>query len=488
MGLMAAVTSAAAFYYYPWPVEVKQSARVGASLFEEYDSTAVRSIQITKFNDDSGSLDRIRLDRSGEKWVVPSKRKYIADNTPQITLTANSLGECIVLEETTDQQRDYLEYGVLDPADFSSTPNKSALGAKIVLEDRDRKELGSLIVGKPLKDGTKHWVRIPGQPTVYVVEFNPRAINTDFKSWVDPNLFQLSNQMPTNKIVIENYKIDKTKLDEKPKNDYRAVLKPGRGKLDLAEIKRGDGSGGWVNTPMTQEVSDQLQVIASQIGMIQFPDVLLKPATVAEAMGDPQATVNDAIFEPLRQYGFVKRGFKNGMYEFDSVGGEVSVASADGVVITLYRGSVSTQSGDGISDNVMLTASFDDSILPIVKQPPATIKPEEAEKAKKAYLREVEARKNIVQASLARTAAINQQHAKWIYIVSEELTDRIFPDVTLPKLTNSPSAKVGVDNPADGEMAKEAVEEKMSNEKMKEEKSGEEESAKEATDNKNEDK
>ena len=98
MGLMAAVTSAAAFYYYPWPVEVKQSARVGASLFEEYDSTAVRSIQITKFNDDSGSLDRIRLDRSGEKWVVPSKRKYIADNTPQITLTANSLGECIVLE------------------------------------------------------------------------------------------------------------------------------------------------------------------------------------------------------------------------------------------------------------------------------------------------------------------------------------------------------------------------------------------------------
>ena len=208
MIVMAAVTSAAAAYFYPWPEVIKKSALVGSPLFEAYDSTNVRSIQVVKYDDDSSNLDQIRLERNGEKWVIPSKRKYVADNTPQISLAANSLSECIVLEERTDLQQDYLQYGVVDPSDFANTPNKSALGSKIILEDRDRKELASLIVGKPLKDGLKHFVRIPGQPTVYVVEFNPRAINTDFKSWVNPNLFQISRQMPITRIVIEDYKID----------------------------------------------------------------------------------------------------------------------------------------------------------------------------------------------------------------------------------------------------------------------------------------
>jgi hypothetical protein len=35
-------------------------------------------------------------------------------------------------------------------------------------------------------------VRIPGQPNVYVVEFDPGATTTKFTDWVSPNLLQLS--------------------------------------------------------------------------------------------------------------------------------------------------------------------------------------------------------------------------------------------------------------------------------------------------------
>ncbi|MFK7768448.1 MAG: DUF4340 domain-containing protein [Mariniblastus sp.] len=457
MGVMAAVTSVAAAYFYPWPEIVKKSALVGSPLFEAYDSTNVRSIQILEYNDDDSALGQIRLERSGEKWVIPSKRKYIADNTPQVSLAANSLSECIVLEERTDQQKDYLEYGVVDPSEFANSPNKSALGSKIILEDRNRKELASLIIGKPLKDGMKHFARIPGQPTVYVVEFDTRAIKTDFKSWVNPNLFQLSNQFPLSSIVIENYSYDTNRLASGiHKNVYRAKLVPGKGQLDLAEISRGDGKGGWEKSPTSPNLEKELGIIGTQLGAIQFPDVFLKSKEVVAALQSPKKEIGDAIFQSLESYGFRKKGFSNGMYEFDSATGEVHVEFADGVIMTLHRGAISSQSAGNlrVSNYVMLTASVDESVLPQPEPPATDGSAEEADKANKAYLRLVEARKTAVKSAQLRAAGFNQQHAKWIYVVSEEITEKLIPDVTMPKSKSDPNSKMLDQLKASNEAAK----------------------------------
>ena len=178
MALVALIASGVAASFYPWPEPVVESEIVGKPLFEPYDTTAVRSIKISEFNEDRNALDRMVLRRSGEKWIIPENKNYIASNARQISAAANALNEVLVLDEKTDEQQAYLEYGVVDPDEYQKTPNRSALGAKIILEDRNGKSLASLIVGKALKDDPtklKHFVRIPGQPNLYVIDFNKNS-------------------------------------------------------------------------------------------------------------------------------------------------------------------------------------------------------------------------------------------------------------------------------------------------------------------------
>ena len=370
MAVAAAVASGVAAFYYPWPEPVVASAIVGKPLFEPYDSTSVRSIRIVRFSAERNGLDQILLRRSGEKWIVPAHKNFIANNTSQIAAAANSLIDRIVLDETTDEQQAYLDFGVVDPDDYESTPNRSALGTKIVLEDRNRRELASLIVGRSLKNdptGLKHYVRVPGQPNVYVIEFEQRALRTEFKSWVDPNLLQLSNQWPINKIVIENYRIDPTFQDAAdPQRIYRAELNVVRQQLNLLSVKVAGDNGDWEKIGLTPAIRNQFQVIGSQIGAIQFSDVQRKNRELAKVFKAPKDGVNDSVFDSLRPFGVFKTGFKNSTFEFDSVGGEVSVETVDGVVASLHIGSIAENSDADnlqLSRYVIVCAGVDESML-----------------------------------------------------------------------------------------------------------------------------
>jgi hypothetical protein len=74
MGVLAAVVSAVAAFFYPWPEPVVENDMVDKPLFEEFDASSVRSISITKFDADRNQLDRMDLRRSGEKWLIPAKK------------------------------------------------------------------------------------------------------------------------------------------------------------------------------------------------------------------------------------------------------------------------------------------------------------------------------------------------------------------------------------------------------------------------------
>ena len=129
------------------------------------------------------------------------------------------------------------------------------------------------------------------------------------------------------------------------------------------------------------------------------------------------------------------------MFDFDSSGGELHVTSADGVVVTLYRGAVASQART-VSNYVIFTANVDESVLPQPKKPAANA--ETADKEEKAYLRMVKARDTTIKSARLRAAAFNQQHAKWIYVVSEGVTEKLIPEIALPKVksdTGSESPK-----------------------------------------------
>lgn len=443
LAIFAALSSIVAAYFYPWPTDVVQSAIVGNPLFEPYDSSSVRQIRIMKFNDDRGGLDQILLRRKGEKWIVPAKKDFIASNAGQISLAASSLIESTVLEEVTDEQQAYLDYGVVDPDKYANTPNRSALGTKIILQDRDLKEIASLIIGTKVKDdptNLQHFVRVPGQPTVYVIKFDERSLQTDFRSWIDPNLFELSDPAEVNKVVIEDYKIAPEQLaTAAPQRNYRAEMKlrirQNQVLVDLLSVKTPSGNDEWSNVELTPEMSGQFQSVGMQSAAIFFPDVVLKDKAAANALRTAKPDANDAVFAAMTSYGFLKTGFDNATFEFDSVGGQVSIETNDGVVITLYIGGIAEKT-DGadvqLSYYVMLTAGVDESILPEPEEP--------ADPDDKAYLRLVDERNQIIKSAQLRAAGLNQRFAPWYYVVTEDIINNIRPDVTFGTSTSQTTA------------------------------------------------
>ncbi|MGB1929932.1 MAG: DUF4340 domain-containing protein [Mariniblastus sp.] len=448
MVLLAVVSSGVAASFYPWPERVVESEMVGKPLFESYDTTAVRSIEIEKFNADKNEIEKIQLERDGEKWVLLQNRKYVASNAGQVSAAANSLTEILVLEEKTEDQQDHFEYGVVDPEDHPTQPNRSGLGTKIILEDRNGKPLGKLIVGASLKDdpsGKKRFVRVPGQPSVYVVDFDPNALATEFERWVDPNLFQLGN-VPIEDIQITDYRLTPNQGVESESLNYRATLNVDQSGVNLLKLDLADGKE-WKPSQISTKIRGQAQSIFRQLLNISFSGVLRKNNEMQKLFESPAADSDTTILKSLEKFGFYKVDFKNGVYQFKSSGGEVSVTTKDGLKVTMYIGGFANRSSEEdleLSYYVLFNAEVDTSVFPMPQKPESDGETEIDAQANKEYLKKVADRTDALKAADLRASAFNRLRAEWVYIVPESVINGVRPDFDFSSLSPSnPASSIG---------------------------------------------
>ena len=446
MAIVAAATSLVAAYFYPWPETVVQSEIVGQPLFEPYQSLKVKTVRLQRYNPETSQLEQLEIRRRGEQWVMPAYQNFTAIFAPQIGLTVNSLIEKTVLEERTDQQQDHLKYGVIDPTLYESMPNRSALGTKIILEDANREVLGNLIVGSPVGEGRpnergerKHFVCIPGQPNVYVVEFNPQALATDFRAWADPNLFALSAQPEEAIRVLEvsnSRQTPETLGQAEPKFQYRAGLNVNRQlQLNLLKLEVPNEQGELVEQPGSPELQAQLQVVLGPlVNGIFISDVRKKSSEVSQAMAEPTEDVADSVLSPLETYGFRRVGFENGNHRLDSLGGHVSVTKENGVQINLHIGALVTDAARQqveLSHYVVLTAGVDESVFPVPQKPEASDDPEQADQDNKEYLRQVRQRDEKLDAARRIAGDLNRLHADWVYVIADSIITQLRPDLDM---------------------------------------------------------
>lgn len=444
MAIVAAVSSACAAYFYPWPEAVVVSEAVNQPLFDDYDTRSVRSIRLTQYNSQRNELEQLQVHRRGERWVLPQHQNFVANRGSQVSAAVNSLLNRIVLEKKSDDQQDHLEYGVVDPVKFESTPNRSALGQKIVLADRNKQELASLIVGAPLKSdprGLKRYVRIPGQPGVYVIEFDPNALNMNFPAWVDSNLLQFTNETPLKDVTIEHYRIDPQKIaDGQRQPIYEARLQIENRQLDI-QLKVADDEGELKSVEVNTLQSQQVRSVVRSIIDLAFTDVRAKDDDVAKLLANPDKASEPADFASTQPFGFRATEFENNAWQFDAVGGEVAVRTEDGVVITILVGAIDTNSRNSslkLNHYLMLVAGLDESLVPMPEKDSddskesASGENSDAE-PDKTYLRKVAARDQILATARQRAAALNKMHADWYYIVTEDLVNSLIPDLTTQK-------------------------------------------------------
>ncbi len=453
MLVITAAAAAAAAWVYPWPKAIIVSDAVNKPLFEDFNTRSVRSIRVETYNDDRNEIERLLVRRKGESWLLPTHNDFVADNGRQLGAVVNLLLDKTVLEKRSDNQEDHLKYGVVDPADINSAVNRSSLGKKISLADRNNKEIASLIVGLPVKNDPKqlkHYVRVPGQPSVYVVEIDPRTINPDFRAWVNPNLLKLTQSTRLKDVTIESYRLNPKKIaDAERETIYQSQLTVNEQQIDIKLRSTGD-EGQMRDTESTGDQQQTLQQAAGSITAIPFSDVLAKSKPVAKALRKPAENTNKSTFESMQKYGFRATQFDAETWQFEAVGGSVEVRTADGVVISILIGAIDSQARNNslkLNHYLMLVAGFDESLVPMPEKPTRSDNSDgndedndaedgdsasddfENEDDQKVYLRKVAERERQLKIGRQRASALNESFSKWYYIVSEDIVSRLRPEL-----------------------------------------------------------
>lgn len=425
MGIIAAITMAVAAFNYPWPETVTQNAQVSKPLFENYETTAVRNIEVTAYDNDRSDVQRLRLKRSGQNWVVPQKSGFDVTGDQRVLQVTRALNDRIVLEVNSDSQTDHVNFGVLDPSDVGVNAARSRLGTKLVLADRDQKTIAHIIVGDPVKNSPgKHYVRIPGKPTIYSIEFDRSILTTDFAKWVDPNLLKL----PINAsggLSLDQFTINRHRLDLKTKKDqsiYTAELKID----DQQRLKATALTVAGKKTEISQLPNGFAESAVRALYLLRPTDVEKQNKSVIEALQQPQPDDSNSL-STIAERGFLYQGFKNEGHQFTGTNGEVSVLRSDGVRLTVVIGELANRIG-GDSLSLLYQAMVRAEI-----EPDAFAEIEEIESAdeseQKAYLREVKQRTEAIEAAKRQVQQINRTHSQWIYVFDESVIKGLFPEI-----------------------------------------------------------
>lgn len=440
LGLLAAGTALTAAVFYPWPEEVELSGKVGQLLFESFSPSQVRTIEIMKFNRDRQGLERMVLQRKGERWVIPAANDYAADNAIQIGRAISSVLERKVLDKISDDQEDHLKNGVIDPEEFQSVEIRSGLGQKIVLKDRNGQPLANLIVGLPLQNSEQQslfCVRVPGEPQVYSVAFDADALSTRFQDWVNPNLLNLrtqdspEGQMPI-RVQIDSYRIDATRFAEAPKTPlYSAEIGQVVDRLAVRELKVAAG-GDWKVVPPTAAQSSALvEGAMRQLGGWVFPEIRVKPKALADWFRQPGPVADPSAFQPMQEFGFRQVSPAGEPFRLESSGGELTVYFESGLKVTAYFGNVagSVQTGTKLNRFLILVAAPDEDAL---KQPAAPTNPDGSalsDEQQRNYQREVDSWNAKIKTAQDLAREFNQRYAPWYYALADEVYQRLVPEI-----------------------------------------------------------
>ncbi len=432
MGIMAAIAATAAAWVYPWPKLVSQNAQVNKPLFEDYETSSVRGIEVVAYNEDTTRIDRLRLKRKGERWVIPQKSEFDVTGGARVIEVTKSLNGRTVLEVTSDSQTDHVKFGVVDPVSPDAAANRSSIGTRVELTDRNRKSIGSLIVGYAVKDKpANRYVRVPGKPTVYTIEFNDDILSTDFSRWTSPNLLELPTSSTNARLVstinVSKYRQAETAKTQESIYDIKFAVDGEPPQMGVVSSKQGDKEIDAAQIPNTF-----LPAVGQSLFRLQIADVVNQSKSAVEALRGKQEVTESETVNSWEKSGFFYRGMQDGGHQFDSSNGEVAVGMSDGVRYHVLVGGIGNQVGSSDSlrllYQVMLTADVDASDF---KQPEKPENMDTDESVKKAYLRKVKQREQLIDLASRKAAEFNRKHSLWIYVMDETVIKGLLPELEI---------------------------------------------------------
>ncbi len=437
MAIIAVIASVLAWQYFPKNEVGETNVKIGQPLLEgdtAYETGDVYRVAIQRYDRELDTAKDIELSRVSGSWVIPEKNDFLASNAERISGVIDSLRDKKILDMPSDQQNDHEEFGVVDLTEAGAS--RTGVGTMLTLEDSRRNPLARIIVGKAADDSSKRFVRFPGQPQIYVIDFDESLLSTEFNDWVDGDLLRFGNQQVQLQQLLESMEIDyyfidprKTGAERKPTWVYKARIYPvdGQWRYDL-----------WMPNDQQQLDSEpsitgaalNVDTLRNLFGVVlSFPlrDVQRKPAVAAVDLADPKADSPVAHFDWLATRGFQVAGFEYGQHLFDSLAGEIRLHYRNGNVDTLAIGDLAgldMQNRSNINRFLLVTCGVDESLMP----EPA--KPDDGnadDDALRDYQKQLNQRNETLEIARERARSLNQVHADWLYVIPQDAVIELFP-------------------------------------------------------------
>lgn len=441
--LAAILLSAAAYSVYPRAVSSGMEEQVNKPLFE-FDPRKVRELSIVKYDPETNSFDEIVMENSLVKgWTIPSKFNYPVDSSEKLVHTAASLSGLVVLAIASEDPNDEETYGVVEPA-AGLKAGQEGVGIKVALKDGSKQEIASVIIGKAVADQPENrFVRIPGQRFIYVCQYDPQILDTNFFAWINPRILELSEPWQVATVELRNYQARKTNAVD-VKKVYSAQLE-----LSSNQWK----PLGWSDAldPMAKPDLDVATLERVRIALENFEvqDVVRKNAAHAQALRERKGTpVTFGIVNQIATMGFFLDESTSPATEVGA-GGEVAFTANNGLKFRFVFGAIIPAQVSGTENDrryVMVSCDVDENFFPLPKKtwerkssggtdgapkPPgagALKQDDEATReAKRQYQIKLDERNSRLEAARKVADRINDRFADWFYVIDNQLYRALLP-------------------------------------------------------------
>lgn len=450
--LAALLLSIAAYMVYPRNASTGMEEQVNKPLFE-FEPKSVRGLTIVKYDQVKNRFDRIVMQNSlVNGWQIPSKSNYPVDSAEKLVYTAASLSGLIVLAVASEDPTDEETYGVVEP-DSDLKAGQEGVGTKISLQDNSKQEIASVIIGKPVKDQPKNrFVRIPGQRFIYICEYDPSILETDFFAWINPKVLNWGQPWTVAQIAIDRYATTKAPVLE-VKKTYQAVAALENNRWSVRSYLDAENPESKPNLDVAE-----LERIRLALENFEIQDVVRKNAALAQSLKDRKGIpVTFGVMADIEKLGFYVDEKQDPNLELGA-GGELSFTTDTGLRYDLRFGALKSAEISGLANDqryVMLSASVDLAKFPKPVHPnekkaggtggnkaggndapkppgndcdPGFVQEDDDEReALRQYNLKMEAWNEKVGKTQVIANQINSRFSDWFYLIDEALYKRLVP-------------------------------------------------------------
>ncbi|HAC90219.1 MAG TPA: hypothetical protein DCF63_06235 [Planctomycetaceae bacterium] len=342
----------------------------GSAIFPDFNPDSAASLKIAKFDEQLATLSRIELARDAKTqlWTLPSADGYPADSEKQVSEATAPLVELTVLSTVSTDRGDHALYGVVEPNEQELTASASGVGMLVQVGGPDNQILASLIVGKPVT-GTEdqHYVRVPAEDAVYVVQIKKDAFSTNFEKWIKGDILNMRS-MDIENIGLRDYAIVRTERGFGLGRNFDADLLNKDSKWSLQKFVdyTVEGNPETNQPPEGKSLQESaLNDLRNSIQNLKIVNVRRKPlGLAADLKADKSLSENAEATKNLQSQGF----FPMESGDVYASGGELLLGTKEGVRYLLrfgntqVSGSALTDEQEGKSENESEEKSDDQGV------------------------------------------------------------------------------------------------------------------------------